>query len=377
MTFILRIYLIGLVAFVPSDDGRHMAVLLVDARDGYHASDGSFFPPHSPVLLARAGSCKGACLEDAEKAAPHLFAGGPDVESSALVQRLKAMLLGGGVWQIAQEDLAVLPPPHRDAPPRGLVVVGWQRLASPAANAKTLPADATEKAAFSWVPEIAKVVPDAGEVDPDCLAPQPRKGLIAGRLSLSEGTLRTYRLAEFFPQQGRGGVPSFLFRPLAAGTPGSTRGVGGSPQGIADWTVVDIPIEGCEVTLSAKPFGGAAARTMTLAPTACTPGQVVELALVNLPDQSARQAPQAAEHQYGPEGIASHFEVYYELADHRPAWRQRLVPVVTGTYLDPALLDQTSEPSQLLRALGLSRGGTFSRPICTQAVFRPSAGVVR
>src|SRR3954454_13818387 len=59
MSFILRIYIIGLMAFVPSQDGRRMAVLMVDARAGYHASDGSVFPSHVPMLVARAASCKG------------------------------------------------------------------------------------------------------------------------------------------------------------------------------------------------------------------------------------------------------------------------------------------------------------------------------
>ena len=377
MGFILRIYFIGLMAFVPSQDGKRMAVLLVDARSGYHASDGSYFPPHVPVVLARAASCKGSCDANLEQVARHLFPAGPGASSEELVARLRRALGGGGALPIDDDDLAVLAPPNRAVAEQGLAVTGWRAssgLGRGAAGA--LPADAEQKASFSWVPDIAQVVPEAGDVDPDCLAPQPRKGLVADRLVLDHGTLRTYRMAEFY-QDLKGGVPSFVFRPLAPASAGAAAAPEGAPRGIADWTVVDIPVGGCEVTLTARPFGGGAekVRRMTLAPASCKPSEVVEIAVVNLPDQGMVQAMAAGGHDH-PEGIASHFEMYYELSKDRPALRQRLVPVVSGTYADARALGQAVEQSELLRNLNLGgKGGTLSRPICTQAVFRPSSAV--
>ena len=99
---------------------------------------------------------------------------------------------------------------------------------------------------------------------------------------------------------------------------------------------------------------------------------------MNLPDQSLRDELAENDHEHGPEGIASHFQIYYELAKSRPAWRERLVPVVTGEYVEPEKVGQKEETSLLLKALDLldsGRGGTYSRPICTQTVFAPSADV--
>lgn len=379
MSFILRVYIIGLMAFVPSQDGKRMIVLMVDAGDGYHASDGSYFPPHVPMLLARAGSCKGACEADLEAAAGSLLSGIAEQRAP----RLRKALDGGTLWRINGEDLAVVVPHVRTAESTVLEVV--RRPAATGATrgtARVMPAKADDIADFGWVPQLSDVVSDARDVDPDCLAPQPHKGLVVGRLTLNRGTLRTYRMTEFYHQL-EGGVPSFLYKPLAAGaaalapTPSSPA----AARGIADWTVVDIPIQGCEVTLEAKSFRDPAAkpRTITLSPAACKANQVVEVALINLPDQSLRHELAENDHEHGPEGIASHFQIYYELAKSRPAWRQRLVPVVTGGYVDPEKVGQKEEASLLLRHLDLldsGKGGTYSRPICTQAVFAPSTDVL-
>ena len=379
MSFILRVYIIGLIAFVPSQDGKRMAVLMVDARDGYHAADGSYFPPHVPMLLARAGSCKGACEADLKAAAGSLLSGVAEQRAP----RLRKALDGGTLWRIDGEDLAVISPGVRTAAITGLEVVR-----RPAATGMTrvttlvMPAKVGDVADFGWVPQLSDVVSDAGGVDPDCLAPQPRKGLVVGRLALDRGTLRTYRMTEFY-RELKGGVPSFLYKPLAAGSavvaPVSPSLA--AARGIADWTVVDIPIQGCEVTLEAKSFRDPSAkpRTITLAPAKCKANQIVEVALMNLPDQSLRDELAENDHEHGPEGTASHFQIYYELAKSRPSWRERLVPIVTGEYVEPEKVGQKEETSLLLRDLDLldsGRGGTYSRPICTQAVFAPSADVL-
>jgi hypothetical protein len=377
MSFILRVYIIGLMAFVPSQDGKRMVVLMVDARDGYHATDGSFFPPHVPMLLARAASCKGDCEADLEAAAGSLLSGIAEQRAP----RLRKALDGGTLWRIDGDDLAVLSPRMRGAASTGLEVVRRPAATGMRATSPAMPAQAADVADFGWVPKVSDVVSEAGDIDRDCLAPQPRKGLVVGRLALDRGTLRTYRMTEFYHDL-QGGVPSFLYKPLAAGSaivaPSSPSLA--AARGIADWTVVDIPIQGCEVTLEAKSFRDPAAkpRTITLAPAQCKANQVVEVALINLPDQSLRDKLAENDHQHGPEGIASHFQIYYELAQSRPAWRERLVPVVTDQYVEPEKVGQEKETSLLLQALdllGSGRGGTYSRPICTQAVFAASDAV--
>src|SRR5258706_3928052 len=60
MNFVLRILFTGLIAFVRSNDGQELTVLLLNANH-QHISDGTVLSSHKPLLIARAGGCTGTC----------------------------------------------------------------------------------------------------------------------------------------------------------------------------------------------------------------------------------------------------------------------------------------------------------------------------
>ena len=376
MGFILKIYFLGLIALVPSQDGKRVTVLLVDAHDGFHASDGSAFPPHYPALLARAAHCQGNCTQELATTASHLYSTTPDPvipSSSNPPASLQSLVGGGGVWSIENSEVSIEHAPGAMAPPTSgsLQIVADRRGASGRGAREDMPRSARSTQDFSWVAEMAKAQQGSGIIDPDCLAPSPQKGLVAGRMKLTEGTLRSYKLAAFLPSTGGGGVAKFVFKPLAAGSQPAAATPGYS-QALADWTAVEIPIAGCQVTLRSRSFDGSTQdRTMTLSPETCNGKGAVEVAMVNLPDPSRRSEREAHDHGT-PQGLGTHFELFYELSKDRPAWRQRAIPQVTGEYLPPAQIGQDREPSPMLKELGVPRAGTYSLPICPQAVFLES-----
>jgi hypothetical protein len=52
---------------------------------------------------------------------------------------------------------------------------------------------------LDWVPDLADVLPAAGKgkVEPDCLAPDPKKGYLSARVQIDHGTLRVDEFARF------------------------------------------------------------------------------------------------------------------------------------------------------------------------------------
>jgi hypothetical protein len=369
--FILKIYFLGLIAFVPSHDGRQMTILLVDAGKGFQTSDGSVFPPHYPVLIASAARCRGDCRRELAKIAPHIYSRTADPtfpSSRNPAESLRRLLAGGGAWALNGSRISYnYPNATGELSAAGRLQIVRDRRPSQGRDAGPLaamPANAGEKEDFSWVPEISKASPEAGEIDPDCLAQRPKKCRVVGQMTLTEGTFKTYKLAEFAPTSGGGGVAEVIFQPAAAGTPSPSY-----RQAIADWTAVEIRVPACGITFTALPFDSKGReRRLKLSPPSCDGTGVVEMALLNLPDPSRFGATDTHHHD-GREGEGSHFEVFYELSKNRPAPSERSIPKVTGKYVPTEQVGQRDEPSFLLSRLGIPRAGTPSRPICTQAVF--------
>lgn len=375
MGFVLKIYLLGLIAFVPSPDGREMTILMVDAGKGFTTSDNSVFPPHYPVLLARAGNCTPDCRCEVKEIAPHLYVRrepseevNPDGERAPVspdpAGALRDLVRGGGAWALAGTEISISHPGEislsgraetgRSQPDR--LVLAPSRRGNERA---TLPATPGDKEGFSWVVPMAKVAPGSATVDPDCLAAKPARCPITGRLTLTEGNFKTHKLAEFRTS----GIAEFAFAPAGAALP-----AGGPTQAIADWTVIEIQVPSCEVSFTLRPFDGKpeALQRITLSPGTCDGTGEVEVALLNLPDPSRA----GTAHDHPPTtGDAAHFEVFYELSSNRPVANQRPIPRLTGTFVPTHTAGQDKEPSPLLEALGIPRAGTVSRPICTQALF--------
>lgn len=366
MSFVLKIYFFGMIAFVPNTDGRQMTALVIDARPGFHASDGTAFPSHYPVLLARAGSCKGNCQEDAQRVADHLFGTGTLLNPAFTRGELKKIVgEGGGTWELDGEHITLQAGTTRRSGATLQVVRNRRPETTREAggsSAVTLPKNLAEAEDFSWVAEIKEIVPEARKVDPDCLKEKPEKGLVVGRVKLEEGTLKTHRLIQF-----KEDIPRFIFQPLSASAPTTSYS-----QGLADWTVAEIPITGCEVTINSRDFATGETRSMTLGPSDCQGGnEIVEVAVMNVPDPSKRHDHPSARGNRAndPQAVGTHFELYYELAQTRPSWKQKAVPVVDAEAVKPADVDPGDV--QFLKVLNIPRAGTYSHPICPQAVFEP------
>src|SRR4051794_32411425 len=100
---ILRIFFSGLMAFVPSKDGKELTVLLVNTPHQMKLSDGALLPHHRPMLLARAGSCEPAPCPTRDPAiATLLFSGTTPARAADSLARAVA---GGGAWTLASSDL--------------------------------------------------------------------------------------------------------------------------------------------------------------------------------------------------------------------------------------------------------------------------------
>ena len=206
---------------------------------------------------------------------------------------------------------------------------------------------------------IGQILPEAAQVDPDCLGDN-KKGLIAGRMRLATGTAKTYRLVYF-----NNLLPRFSFQPLVPSSKPADYS-----QGLAEIVAVDIPISGCEVILTARKIGSRETRSMKLSPGDCSASPLMEIALVNLPDDVFRPRGEQTHAHKEPSPFGTHFELFYELADRRPSWRQRVVPKADTEGVLPSSVDPVSDG--LIKNLGLPRTGGYSGPICPQAVFAAS-----
>src|SRR3954447_2322131 len=92
------------MAFVPSQDGKEVTVLLLNVNHDYQTSDGSSLPHHKPLLIARAGDCSGQCPKRDADIAQFVFA---DQSESDAADSLEAAVAGGGAWELANSELSI------------------------------------------------------------------------------------------------------------------------------------------------------------------------------------------------------------------------------------------------------------------------------
>jgi hypothetical protein len=356
MGFILKIYFLGMVAFLPSPQGDEMTVLVLDARHGHVLSDGSRMEEHQPLLLARAADCEGDCTADLAAAADFVFS-----EPGGRLPRLARALADGGAWQLDGSDLALRWEAADSArPAEALRIHGYGPDGNGAARLAALPLDDADPEHFGFVAEIGKIAPGHGAVDPDVLAGRPRKGLIAARLSLGSGELRTQRLVMLEDE-----VVEVGFRPLGGQEPSSYA------QPLADRVVAEIRVPACRVTIAERRFDGSPGRSLTLAPERCDGRGVVEVALLNLPKESF--SPPAGD-RHAAEAVGRHFEMYYTLSSDPPPPAERPVPYPARRLESRSRMQQqrAATASTLLSELGLLPGrGAHSRPMCPVGQFDP------
>ena len=345
-SFILRIFFSGLMALVPNEDGTELTVLLLNADHSHHTSDGSTYPPHKPLLIARAGNCAGTCPDDDTTIAQFAFANMSPAQALAALQNA---LAGGAAWQLNGSDLDIakgsssapaLPPLNiiDDTGATGLI-----------------PTTSAQREDFRWVASLQQICPTGCTFNPALLGTQPPAGVVAARLRLKSGKVFTYSVARLGSD-----VKPVYFKRLD-GTDNASPYV----QAVASWVAADITVTGSDIEIVDTKLDGSGTRSMKLSPD--TNGRV-EVAVLNLPPF----VPPASPHNDAPQ-VGKHFEMFYELAQTPPARETRLVPRVVTSDMNVSypqvgwhsIHPQSELWSDLLNLLRLNAGRTvYDRLIC-------------
>ncbi|HEV7427328.1 MAG TPA: hypothetical protein VGQ46_13260 [Thermoanaerobaculia bacterium] len=347
-SFILKLFFTGLMAFVPSQDGKEVTVLLLNVHHDYQSSDGTALAHHKPLLIARAGDCSGQCPKRDADIAQFIYA---DKSESEALDSLEAAVAGGGAWELSNSELSIekADPNAPDLPALNVV-----------RNVRTgiIPTTSAEREDFGWVAEMQQIAPSGYAFNTELLD-SPPPGLVAARLHLRSGKVFTYRVARI----GSNVTPVHFQRLDGTGD--------ASPysQAIASWVGAEIEISGENVEIVEEKFDGGTGRSMTLSPDA---DGKVEVAVLNLPPFVAPSTPFA-----GTPDPGKHFEMYYEVAQTPPAQSARLVPKAgaapgAAEYAEVAWnsIHPTALWSDLLNALRLNIGRTaYEEVLCPP--FKP------
>ena len=296
-TFVLKLFFTGLIAFVPNQDGTELTVLLLNVHNDYQTSDGSSLAHHTPLLLARAGSCSGQCPTRDADIAQFIF---EDQSEAAALDSLEAAVNGGGAWTLAGSELSIQKGNPNAADLPALSIVNGVR------GTEIIPTSTTERADFSWVAKLHTLCPDC-TLNSDVLASQP-PAIVAARLRLHSGSVFSYSIARI----GSNVTPVHFQRLDGQGSESSYS------QAIATWVGAEIAITGDNVEIVEDKFDGGSGRSMTLAPDS---NGKVEVAVLNLPAFVPPSSPFT-----GTPDPGKHFEMYYDITSNPPTQSQRLVP---------------------------------------------------
>lgn len=337
MSFILKLFFTGLMAFVPSQDGKEVTVLLLNVNHDYQSSDGSSLPHHKPLLIARAGDCSGECPKRDSGIAQFVFS---DQSETQALDSLEAAVAGGGAWELLNSELSI----HKGNPDDpDLPALNIRR------NLRSgiIPTTSTEREDFDWVADMKQIAPSGYAFNADLLD-SPPPGLVAARLHLRSGKVFTYAVARI----GSNVTPVHFERLDGTG------GAAPYSQAIASWVGAEIQISGENVEIVEEKFDGGTGRSMTLSPDV---NGNVEVAVLNLPAFVPPAAP-----FMGTPDPGKHFEMYYDVAQAPVAPSARLVPKAGAASDAPsypevdwhAIHPQAALWSDLLNGIRLNVGRT-------------------
>jgi hypothetical protein len=299
VNFLLRILFTGLIAFVRSDDGKELTILLLNANH-QHLSDGTALAAHKPLLLARAGNCTGDCPTRDSDIAQFVFA---DQTEDVALDSLETAVTGGGAWDLTGSDISVVKGSDDDPDLPDLFVQNGTRAVVDGVP-QIIPTTASERSDFSWVADIKKLCPTC-TFDPDVVGAVPPTGVVAARLRLRSGNVFTYSVARIGPD-----VTPVHFQRLDG-----TGDVSPYSQAVATWVAADIQVSGDSIEIVDDAGTG---RTMQLQP---DENGKIEIAVLNLPPF----VPPASPFEGTPDP-GKHFEAYYNLTTDPMDADERLVP---------------------------------------------------
>lgn len=289
---LLRIFFSGLIAFVSSNDGKELTVLLIKTPAAHHGAATAGGEEHKPLLLARAGACAPNCARTNLEVARFLFPGISDARST---DSLALAIDQGVVWQLSDSQLEL------GIPRDGVELV---RSVSPD---KPVPDNDVERADFGWVPSLKRIDPCISQLQPSVLGDNPPADLIVARLTLTSGKVSTHSLIRVKNDE----VTPIDFRPLSGKGAVYTRAA-------ANWVKAEIEIPGDSLQLTQVHLATGKKQTVTLTPR----DGVVEMAILNSTSPTlGRQRGTVA-------GPGTHFARFWDLALHPPAAIRRAIPQV-------------------------------------------------
>jgi hypothetical protein len=181
MSFNINFTFDGLCVFVPSKKRKRMRVILVNATSPYHESShhgaGISMPSHYPFISYSTRNR----IKDIGEPAQVLINGGREVrffdwEDLILTHGYTGSPLIYGAYT--------------GAPNLNIVGGRVPGTSEPATGSGSQARD------FSWVAELERINPGAGRVKRSCLAPDPPRDLVIGRMDLREGEIFTQGLVE-------------------------------------------------------------------------------------------------------------------------------------------------------------------------------------
>lgn len=349
-SFLLRILFSGLITFMPSQDGKEVTVVLMNVDHSYHTSDGAALDAHKPLLLARAGSCTGDCVQRDTNIAQYIY---EDKSVSEANDALEDAVTGGTAWSLAGSDLSLR---KGNANAADLPALSFVTNARATVNGvpAPIPTTAAEREDYSWVANLKSLCSGCA-INPDVFGSNPPAGVVAARFTLKSGKLFTYAIARTGTNVG-----AVHFQKLDG-----TGAVSPYSQAVASWVGADIEIDGSDIEIVDSKLDGSAGRSVKLAPDA---NGKVEIAVLNIPPF----VPPASAGPFTPQ-VGKHFEHYYDVSENPPAAETRLVPFAgpastLAAYddVDWQLIHPTDALySELLNKLRLNTGRSmYDRNLC-------------
>jgi hypothetical protein len=338
MGFILKVFFSGLIAFVPSENGKELTVLLLDAPQARHGSSHAGIAEHKPVLLARAAGCDGNCTRTNRAVSTFLY---PDLLSAAASNESLALAIDRGVvWQLAGSDLSL-----------GIPKEGVKLTRTVSSKGKSVPDNESERADFGWVASLTAIDPAVGKLDPAIFSAHPPKGLIVARLKLTSGDVSTYSVI-----QVNGKVMPIDFRPLAGNGTSYTRAV-------ASWVQAEIHVPGNSLKIVETNFAGGKKREVSLKPL----NGAIDIAVLNV-----SQPPTSKRTAMPEPGL--HFARFWDLTAGPPASGARPIPQfplaqVEKRDFEALHVDSARRKSDLLHAIFPDPRSPYDQILCPMSQY--------
>lgn len=346
--FTLRIFFYGLIAFVPSEDGKSINALVLDAHSP--ESPNPCANHHHDPVIGFAGR-DAVCVRPASGCRP-VEVPGQSIDCKADVW-----------WRLTNELVELM------ADEGGVLqIIGEGKRAG-------LPKSAADLVDFGWTAQMGSIAPKAGRLNRKLLGPQPPVGKIVGRIMLQAGSLRTCRLVGFpreGDEQGMQSIPLLFFS--------SSQGEAPQMQALAEVVLLTREVTSSAVTMTFSNLDTSeVTRQLNLYPADCTVDgkstKCLDLFVTNEPVIPEENISPFCSFWFKDERLFSslHFPLYYNLSEiPRTPWEERFAPYLKNKNRTTSWKTRQVCESPIKECLPIFEqfgSGPSNRPICTVATF--------